>query len=155
MAEKLTFLVGFMGCGKTYTGRRMAARLHVDFVDLDAHIEAVAGMSITEIFAERGEPGFRELERECLHGLAQLAQPTVVATGGGAPCFFDNMAWMNAHGHTIFLDVSLDVLVERLWQGRAHRPILANIPEDDFERTIAERLATRRPWYEQAKEVWR
>ncbi len=153
--EKLTFLVGFMGCGKSFTGRKMAATHQCAFVDMDTRIEDVAGKSISEIFEEGGELVFRELERNCLHSLVQSDQPTVVATGGGAPCFFDNMAWMNDNGHTIFLDVPLAILVERLWKERQHRPILAHVPEDEFEATIAHRLEQRRPWYEQAKEIWR
>jgi shikimate kinase len=91
------------------------------------------------------------LERDCLRELAELNAPTVVATGGGTPCFFDNMDWMNAHGHTIWLDIPAAVLAERLWPERAHRPILAHLPEADFWAFIRERLATRRFFYEKAQ----
>ncbi len=154
MDEKIIFLVGFMGSGKSYTGRRLAEARGRRFVDLDTVIEAHAGMDIPAIFAQHGETGFRAMERTCLHQMADVPEPVIVATGGGAPCFFDNMAWMNAHGHTIWLNPPLEVLVERLLPERAHRPLLAAIPEEELASFIRERLDARRVWYAQAKEVW-
>jgi shikimate kinase len=143
------FLLGFMGCGKTYWGKRLAERLGVPFLDLDAYLEAQEGRSIADIFSTDGEPAFRMLERDYLHQLPFAAG--VVATGGGLPCFFDNMDWMNAHGHTIFLDTPVELLVRRLAPGRAHRPLLRDLSEAELPAFIEARLAVRLPFYNQAK----
>jgi len=141
------YLTGFMGCGKSYTGRRLAKLIGCDFVDLDDWIEIAAGQSINEIFATQGEDAFREWERSSLR---QLAEKTsfVMATGGGAPCYHSNMDWMNEHGTTVFLDPPLDWMLERLEKGRDHRPLLQTGEElADF---VSQKLADRRPIYEKA-----
>jgi shikimate kinase len=136
-----------MGSGKSYVGSRLATELGLPFIDLDAEIEAKAGKPITAIFAEDGEAVFRRLETEALRGTA--AHPAfVLATGGGAPCFHDNMAWMNANGITVFLDPDLEVLLTRLEAGRDHRPVLQS--GTALRQLVVEKLADRRPIYEQA-----
>lgn len=138
-----------MGSGKSYWGHKLETRVGVRFADLDTLIEAAEGQTIADIFAERGEAAFRALERAHLHTLAQA--PCLVATGGGTPCFFDNADWMNAHGLTIFLDASVDLLVERLAKGRQKRPLLHNLPTEAALRAfVEERLASRLPFYEKA-----
>jgi len=142
-----------MGSGKSYTGKRLAERLNFDFQDLDDAIEAKAGKTIRAIFAEEGEAHFRQLERQCLQELGE--QPTlVVATGGGAPCFFDNMEVMNTAGLTIFLDIPVDILAQRLKPEIAHRPLLASKSEAELQAFITQKLAERRPFYEQAKVIY-
>jgi shikimate kinase len=148
--EKMIFLVGFMGSGKSYWGSRLAKSLAWEFVDLDTLIEQKTGLSIPEIFAIHGEDGFRQQEQNCLHSLAERLKPAVIATGGGTPCFFDNMDWMNKHGITLWLNTPVDTLVERLWPERHKRPLLAQIPESDFTAFITERLDLRRVWYQKA-----
>lgn len=148
---KMIFLVGFMGSGKSYWGSRLAKSIELDFFDLDTLIEQKTGLSIPEIFALHGEDGFRLQEQDCLHSLAERLEPAVIATGGGTPCFFDNMDWMNQHGTTIWLDIPVDTLVERLWPERHKRPLLAQIPETDFTTFIKERLDFRRIWYQKAQ----
>ena len=118
------FLIGFMGSGKSYVGSRLAEGLDMDFIDLDALIVEKAEKSIPEIFAEEGEMAFRTLERDCLRSLGSCDE-VVVACGGGTPCFFDNMDWMNAQGMTIFLQTSVDLLAKRLLSEVAQRPLLA------------------------------
>lgn len=140
-----------MGCGKTYWGRRLAATKGFAFADLDAMIETGEGKTIADIFATEGEAGFREKERYYLHQTSTFQQPTIVSTGGGAPCFFDNMDWMNQHGSTIFLDMPVRVLAERLWKGRDKRPLLAGLEREEFEAFISVRLNTRLTFYLQAK----
>lgn len=149
--EKVVFLVGFMGCGKTYWGSRLSELTNYNFADLDAMIEAGEEKTIAQIFTETGEAGFREKERYYLHQTADFEQPTLVSTGGGAPCFFDNMDWMNRHGKTIFLDMPVAVLAERLWKGREKRPLLAEVEREDFEGFITERLHVRLPFYMRAQ----
>jgi shikimate kinase len=149
---KPLFLVGFMGAGKTYRGQRLAAALDRSFLDMDEEIVRQSGKTIPEIFAESGEAGFRAIERQVLRSEAVL-QAGVVATGGGLPCFFDNMDWMKARGQVIWLDVPPAVLAERLRPEKAKRPLLAEVPDEDLESFIEKLLEQRRPYYEQANLV--
>lgn len=145
---KTIYLTGFMGSGKSYTGQRLAERLGIPFLDLDAAIETAAGKTISEIFADDGEDIFRTLETAALRQTADLPT-TVVSTGGGAPCFNKNMDWMNLHGLTVFLDPPISVLLERLEVGRAHRPVLQ--PAKELRTFITKKLASRRHHYEKAQ----
>lgn len=137
-----------MGSGKSYVGSRLATLLGCPFIDLDDEIERRAGKTISRIFAEDGEAVFRQQETEALRATAALSA-TVVATGGGAPCFHNNMTWMNANGVTVFLDPELEVLLARLEAGRAHRPLLQSAAE--LKELVTTRLESRRPVYEQAQ----
>lgn len=140
-----------MGSGKSYWGHRLANELGYKFVDLDQRIEKGEGCSISEVFAKRGEFIFRALEGSYLRILLDQEDPMIVATGGGAPCFFDNMAFMNRNGCTIWLDIPPSVLTKRLLPERAHRPLLANIAPEMLEAFISERLDARRDWYAMAQ----
>ncbi len=145
---KTIYLTGFMGCGKSYTGQRLATALSLPFLDLDEAIERSTGKTISQIFTDDGEAAFRDLETATLRQTAELGA-TVVSTGGGAPCFNDNMDWMNAHGVTVFLDPPVSVLLQRLELGRAHRPVLQ--PAQELETFITNKLAARRGDYEKAQ----
>lgn len=107
------FLTGYMGAGKTTLGKAFARELNVPFIDLDWYIEERFHKSIRELFVERGEASFRELERNMLHEVSEF-EDVIISTGGGTPCFFDNMDYMNGHGQTVFLDVHPDILFNRL-----------------------------------------
>ena len=109
----LIFLIGYMGSGKTTIGRGLARRLGLRFIDMDTEVEQRTGMSVTDYFAARGEEAFRGEEREVLRCLTN-EQDAVVATGGGVPCFFDNMEVMNASGLTIYLKMGPEKLAARL-----------------------------------------
>lgn len=146
------FLIGFMGAGKSRLGHLLAARLGCPFIDLDHRLEAAEGRSIREIFASAGEAGFRAAERDCLHSL-QHEMPAVVATGGGTPCFFDNIYWMNAQGRTIYLRVSPAVLSARLLHEREQRPLLRGIEAADLPAFIEKKLCEREQWYSQAQHI--
>ena len=98
------FLTGYMGAGKTTLGKAFARKLNVPFIDLDWYIEERFHKTVGELFTERGEAGFRELERNMLHEVAEF-ENVVISTGGGAPCFYDNMEFMNRTGKTVFLNV--------------------------------------------------
>ena len=143
------FLLGFMGSGKTTIGKKLARTLGYAFVDLDKAIEARAGMSIPQYFEHHGEAPFRELERDCLQSDIP-SENVVVATGGGAPCFFDNMEWMNQHGVTVYLMLPPKALASRL-QGSAGRPLLAGLKGADLIRFIESKLESREPFYKKAK----
>ncbi len=142
------FLVGFMGSGKSHTGRTLAELMGTPFIDLDDYVTARAGMSITEIFAQHSEGYFRELEREMLLSLATLPM-FVMATGGGTPCYHQLIEELNRIGTTVFLDVALELLLERLGPEAAHRPLLASAT--DLRQAIESKLAERRGCYEKAQ----
>ncbi len=143
------YLTGFMGSGKSYTGRLLSEKLGYTFIDLDEQIEETAGLPVKEIFSQFGEQYFRETEREALHRTAGLRR-CIIACGGGAPCFFDNADWMNAHGVAVFLDIPVPELVRRLESGLEERPLLRGIGQGGLEAFIQGRLAERRAFYTRA-----
>lgn len=143
------FLVGFMASGKTTLGRALARDLGLSFIDMDAYIERRHCKTIPTLFAERGEEGFRQVERTILHEVADF-EDVVIATGGGTPCFFDNMDYMNAHGTTVWLQASPDVLFTRLTISRTQRPLVAGKTPDELSAYIASALAARNPYYAKA-----
>lgn len=143
------YLVGYMGSGKSTLGRKLAQVNACHFIDLDKYIEERHCQTVPQIFAKEGEPAFREKERTALLEVSEFSD-VVVATGGGAPCFFDNMALMNDTGITIFLDIAPEILARRLKISKTERPLIKGKSPEELERFIAENLAKRRPFYEQA-----
>ncbi len=143
------FLIGMMGSGKTYWAKQLAVALGINWLDLDATIEAETQLSIKQIFETKGEEWFRQKENETLHQL-ETYNNLVIATGGGTPCFFNNMQWMNSHGTTIFLNESLEVLVKRLSKEKAHRPLIKNFNDDELKAFLEKKLEERKPFYSQA-----
>lgn len=134
-----------MGAGKSYWGKRWAQATGLEFVELDSVIEAELGQPITEIFAAKGETFFRGQESILLK--KHTRDNCIVATGGGAACFFNNMDWMNAHGTTLYLQASPQLLAERLAVEKAHRPLLQQVSDAALESFIAHKLAEREPFY--------
>jgi len=144
------FLIGYMGSGKTTVGQLVATRLGYGFIDMDNHIEGKLFKSVSQIFTELGEDQFRLLERQCLHEVAEFDR-VVISTGGGVPCFFDNMEYMNKQGITVYLKLSSADLAERLELSYANkRPLLANRKGEELLHFISEGLAKREPFYSQA-----
>ena len=119
------FLIGYMGAGKTTLGKAFSRELGLTFIDLDWYIEERFHKTVQQLFSERGEQGFRELEQKMLHEVAEF-EDVVISAGGGTPCFFDNMDYMNACGDTVFLQVEPEVLFHRLKVAKQQRPLLAN-----------------------------
>jgi len=148
--QKTCFLLGFMGSGKSFWGPELATRLGLPFVDLDALIENAEACSIAELFSRQGESEFRLLEQRYLKASIAYA-PCVLATGGGTPCFFDNLAWMGAHGITIYLKIPAPTLVSRLRAARAVRPLLANVPDGELENVVEKMLQEREAFYLQSQ----
>jgi shikimate kinase len=146
------FLIGFMGSGKTTIGKKLAALLPGKFIDLDDVIEEQEAMTISKIFVERGEEYFREIEASCLRGL-QMEEHIVVATGGGTPCFHNNMEWMKQQGLTIYLRVRPQVLADRLEKEKEHRPLLQGKSGEDLILFISQKLMEREPFYLQSEVV--
>ena len=143
------FLIGYMGAGKTTLGKAFARAMGLTFVDLDWYIEERFHKTVRQLFVERGEDGFRELERRMLHEAAEF-EDVVISTGGGTPCFFDNMDYMNAQGITVFLEASTDVIYTRLTIARVQRPLVKGKTTDELHRYITEMLELRKPFYTRA-----
>ena len=147
------FLIGYMGAGKTTLGKAFAREMGLTFVDLDWYIEERFHKSIRQLFTERGEDGFRELEKRMLHEAAEF-EDVVISTGGGTPCFLDNMEYMNTMGDTIFLDVDIKVLFRRLKVAKQQRPLLVQKTDEELMAFISENLQKRLPFYIKAKHVF-
>lgn len=143
------FLTGYMGAGKTTLGKAFARELQVPFIDLDWYIEERFHKAIRTLFEERGEEAFRILERDMLHEVGEF-EDVVISTGGGTPCFYDNMEYMNRQGDTVFLDVDPDILFRRLKVATRQRPVLQDKTDEELRAFIEEALQRRRPIYEQA-----
>ena len=147
------FLIGYMGAGKTTLGKAFARAMGLTFVDLDWYIEERYHKTVRQIFEERGEDGFRELEKRMLHETGEF-ENVVISVGGGTPCFFDNMDYMNSVGETVFLDVDVKVLFRRLKVAKQQRPLLANKTDEELMTFIVEALQKRLPFYSKAKYVF-
>lgn len=148
--DKPIFLVGFMGSGKTTLGRKLANHLQKKFIDLDHKIVERIGMSIPDYFAAFGEQQFRELESQILK--EQQEHDVVISTGGGSPCYFDNMEWIIDNGLAIYLQLTPKALHHRLQQSNiAKRPALKNLNGDALLQFIEEKLQEREPFYKKAQ----
>jgi shikimate kinase len=143
------FLVGFMGCGKSTKAKQLANRLNCAVIDLDAEIVEREQKSIAEYFAENGEDAFRKLESKTLKEFI-YPETCVIATGGGLPCFFDNMDWMNANGKTVYLQMEPTQLVSRLGK-REKRPLIKNMDDEQLLDFIKMKLKERDPYYTKAQ----
>lgn len=148
------FLIGYMGAGKTTLGRALAKELKIEFLDLDNYIEERLCKSISQIFAEKGEEGFRDIERRMLHEAGEF-ENVVISTGGGTPCFFDNIEYMNGQGTTVYLDVPVERLFIRLSIARSKRPLIKDKNDEELMAFITEQLAKRAPHYCKAQYSFR
>ena len=148
------FLVGYMGCGKSTIGRKLARALHLEFVDTDHRIEEREGATVIDIFHYEGEERFRTIEREVLEEVITAERASVVSTGGGLPAWGDNMARMNEVGRTIYLKRSAENIASRLSPyGRQKRPRLRGLNDEELVIFMREDMAKRDPYYSQAVQV--
>lgn len=145
-------LIGYMGAGKTTVGKDLAKALSLTFYDLDWYIETRMRRTVKDIFDERGEEGFRKIEHNMLHEVAEF-ENVVISCGGGTPCFFDNIDYMNRQGETIYLQATPEMLHAHLKMGKGVRPLLLNKTEEEVLAFIKEQLAFREQFYLQAKHV--
>lgn len=141
------FLVGLPGAGKSTLGKELARTLHLDFFDLDTLIEGAQHRSIGQIFKEEGEQAFREIEHNSLVDFTTNHEDFLLATGGGTPCFYDHMEFMNQVGLTVFLDPPRDVIVDRV-RKNAERPLLEG---QNPTKKISDLYSTRLPFYSKAQ----
>lgn len=150
---KPVFLIGFMGSGKTTWGRKLATKTGRAFIDLDDVIVTKIGMPIADYFTQYGEPAFRQIESQTLKNLP-LVEPAVVSTGGGTPCYFDNMDWMNGIGTTVYFYLPPKALWDRLMQTDiASRPALRGLSGEELLADIDSKLRDRAPFYERATHI--
>ena len=148
------YLLGFMGSGKSFSGKRLAEKFGMSFIDLDDYIKEKEGRTIREIFEKEGEDYFRKIEKECLHEMGER-ELTIISTGGGTPCFFDNIKWMNENGVTVFLETSVEILSNRLFDEMQKRPLLKGFSKEELKNFIEKKLEERNPFYHQTQILYK
>ena len=139
-----------MGCGKSTLGKRLSKYTRLQFVDMDNYIEERNCKTVPQIFAEEGEPEFRKKEQKALQELSEFTN-IIIATGGGAPCFFDNMDLMNKTGKTIYMNIDPAILADRLLKSKTERPLIKGKSRDELVGFIDETLKKRNEFYKQAQ----
>lgn len=147
------FLIGYMGVGKTTLGKALADRTGLSFIDLDLFIEGRYRKTIRQIFEAEGEEAFREIERKALHEVAEF-EDIILSTGGGTPCFFDNMMYMNRVGTTVYLKASPEALTERISLCKHSRPTVRHLDGEALHAFVRKALTHRTPYYERAHHVF-
>ena len=149
-AHQKIFLIGMMGSGKSFWCKQLSKKLKCGGYDLDFLIESSEEKTIAEIFEEDDEEYFRKAEAKILRWFAEK-KTYVLATGGGTPCFHENMKWMNEHGTTIWIDESVDFLVERLKPEKEHRPLIKHLNDDELKDFLSKKYDERKQFYSQSK----
>ena len=145
-------IIGYMGAGKTTVGKALSKELGIPFYDLDWYIENRMRKTIKQIFDERGEEGFRKIEHNMLHEVAEF-ENIILSCGGGTPCFYDNMDYLNQQGETVYLKATPEVLYGHLKIGKSVRPLLLTKTPEEVQEFIKEQLEYREPFYAKAKKT--
>ena len=145
-------LVGYMGSGKTTVGKALSKETGMMFYDLDWYIESRMRKSVSQIFAERGEEGFRKIEYNMLHEVAEF-EDVIISCGGGTPCFFDNMDYLNQQGDVVYLKATPETLYKHLLMAKIERPLLKGKSAEELIAYITEHLKERSPFYEKARHI--
>ena len=145
-------LVGYMGSGKTTVGKALSKETGMIFYDLDWYIESRMRKSVSQLFAERGEEGFRKIEYNMLHEVAEF-EDVIISCGGGTPCFFDNMDYLNQQGDVVYLKATPETLYKHLLMAKVERPLLKGKSPEELIAYITEHLKERAPFYEKARHV--
>ncbi|MBO4851959.1 MAG: shikimate kinase [Prevotella sp.] len=143
-------IIGYMGAGKTTVGKALSRELGIPFYDLDWYIESRMRKTVPQIFAQKGEEGFRQIEHNMLHEVAEF-EDVIISCGGGTPCFFDNMEYLNQQGETIYLKATPEVLHKHLRMGKTIRPLLRDKTPEQMLDFIKEQLLLREPFYSKAR----
>ena len=149
---KRIIIIGYMGSGKTTVGHALSQELGLPFYDLDWYIETRMHRTVKQIFDEKGEEGFRKIEHNLLHEVAEF-EDVIISCGGGTPCFFDNIDYINRQGETVYLKCTTDVLYKHLKMGKPVRPLLLNKTPDEVKTFIEAQLKQREPFYAKAKHI--
>ena len=143
-------LIGYMGSGKTTVGKALSKNTGMMFYDLDWYIESRMRKSVSQIFAERGEEGFRKMEYNMLHEVAEF-EDVIISCGGGTPCFFDNMDYLNQQGDVVYLKATPEVLYRHLLMAKVERPLLKGKTPEELIDYITAHLEEREPFYGKAR----
>ena len=146
---KRIILIGYMGSGKTTVGKALSKETGMMFYDLDWYIENRMRKTVSQIFAERGEEGFRKIEYNMLHEVAEF-EDVIISCGGGTPCFFDNMDYLNQQGDVVYLKATPETLYKHLLMAKIERPLLKDKAPEELIDYITEHLKERAPYYEKA-----
>lgn len=139
-----------MGSGKTTVGKALSKETGLMFYDLDWYIESRMRKTVSQLFAEKGEEGFRKIEYNMLHEVAEF-EDVIISCGGGTPCFFDNMDYLNQQGEVVYLKASPDTLYRHLLMAKVERPLLKGKSPEELIAYITEHLQERAPFYEKAR----
>ena len=144
-------LLGYMASGKSTVGKQLASRLNLPFLDLDTVIEARTEQTIPELFEKKGEIFFRKEEHYALKSVLEEEEGFVLALGGGTPCYGNNMDMvLKMAEQSVYLQLSINALVERLFHEKSSRPLVQHLQEEDLPEFIGKHLFERRPYYMQA-----
>ncbi|HEY8959605.1 shikimate kinase [Chitinophaga sp.] len=146
------YLLGFMGAGKSYWGKQLADHWQLPYYDLDEVIVEAEEMAIADIFATKGEDYFREKESRLLRELSKQDK-FLISCGGGTPCFQENMDFMNEHGTTVWINPSVETMVERLQRKKSKRPLIADLEDEDLVGFVEKKMAERLPFYQQSRHI--
>ena len=149
---KRVILIGYMGSGKTTVGKALSKETGMMFYDLDWYIESRMHKTVSQIFAEKGEEGFRKIEYNMLHEVAEF-EDVIISCGGGTPCFFDNMDYLNQQGEVVYLKASPETLYKHLLMAKIERPLLKGKSADELIAYITEHLKQREPFYDKARHM--
>ncbi|MBQ5874717.1 MAG: shikimate kinase [Alistipes sp.] len=148
------FLIGYMGCGKSTLGKRLAKRANFEFVDMDSLIEQREGAPVANIFHYAGEEYFRKTERAIIEELGDAEGDYVISTGGGVPAWGDNMERMNVIGNTVYLRHTAQQIASRLSpHGRQKRPKLRGLNDEELVEFMTKNMAEREPFYSKATHI--
>ena len=145
-------LIGYMGSGKTTVGKALSKDTGMMFYDLDWYIESRMRKTVSQIFAERGEEGFRQIEYNMLHEVAEF-EDVIISCGGGTPCFFDNMDYLNQQGDVVYLKATPETLYKHLLMAKVERPLLKDKTPEELIAYITEHLKEREPFYGKARHI--
>ena len=143
-------LIGYMGSGKTTVGKALSKETGMMFYDLDWYIESRMRKTVAQIFAETGEDGFRKIEHNMLHEVAEF-ENVIISCGGGTPCFFDNIDYINQQGEVVYLKATPEVLYRHLLMGKVERPLIKNKTPEELIAYITEQVAKREEFYNKAR----
>lgn len=143
-------LIGYMGSGKTTVGKALSKETGMMFYDLDWYIESRMRKTVAQIFAEKGEEGFRKIEHSMLHEVAEF-EDVIISCGGGTPCFFDNIDYINQQGEVVYLKATPEVLYRHLLMGKTERPLIKNKTPEELIAYITEQVAKREEFYNKAR----
>jgi shikimate kinase len=148
----LIYLIGFMGSGKTTIGKSLSRLLEYEFIDMDHFIEEETGMTIPEIFEKKGEAWFREQEKESLKTLS-IKENVIISTGGGTPCYFNNMELIKNTGVSFYLHLTPAAFASRVYNPNTQRPLLKGKSKEQLISYAEEMLEKREPYYKRANYI--